>query len=294
MPARAIAVDVVLNLCLLFFVGNTLAVLVAGNLGYMLAHLFALTGFLLLRRDRPLWPRPIRLSRAWLGVAAALAMVNAVVIAVGATSPGLTGYGGLKEVLIGLGVLGCHSSCCAFAASSRTGNACHCGRRHPPCLCRQRDSRVLGDDRPLPVVPARMRTSTHRIDNMPMDTSVLIVDDHAQFRRNARRLLERGGYQVVGEAGDGHTGIAEADRLNPEVVLLDVYLPDIDGFDVAERLTSHGAAVVILTSSRDGRDFGPLVTRCGAKGFIAKTDLSGASLGALLDGGHNGLDGLDG
>ena len=105
-PARAIAVDVVLNLCLLFFVGNTLAVLVAGNLGYMLAHLFALTGFLLLRRDRPRWPCRTRLGRAWPWVAGALAAVNAVVIAVGATSPGLTGYGGPKEVLIGLGVLG--------------------------------------------------------------------------------------------------------------------------------------------------------------------------------------------
>ena len=76
-----------------------------GNLGYMLAHFFALSGFLLLRRDRPRWPRPIRLHRAWIFVAGILAAANGLVIAVGATSPSLTGYGGLKEALIGLGVL---------------------------------------------------------------------------------------------------------------------------------------------------------------------------------------------
>jgi amino acid transporter len=104
-PARAMALDMVINLCLLFFVGNTLAILVAGNLGYMLAHFFAVSGFLLLRRDRPRWPRPILLHQRWVFGAALLAAVNGLLIAVGATSPSLTGYGGLKEALIGLGVL---------------------------------------------------------------------------------------------------------------------------------------------------------------------------------------------
>ena len=104
-PARAMALDMVINLCLLFFVGNTLAILVAGNLGYMLAHFFALSGFILLRRDRPRWPRPIRLHRRWVFAAGLLAATNGLLIAIGATSPGLTGYGGLKEALIGLGVL---------------------------------------------------------------------------------------------------------------------------------------------------------------------------------------------
>jgi amino acid transporter len=104
-PGRAMTVDMIVNLCLLFFVGNVLAILVAGNLGYILAHFFALTAFILLRYDRPRWPRPIRLAPAWVWVAGILAALNAVFIAVGATNPSLTGYGGLKEALIGLGVL---------------------------------------------------------------------------------------------------------------------------------------------------------------------------------------------
>ena len=115
-----------------------------------------------------------------------------------------------------------------------------------------------------------------------MDETVLIVDDHAAFRRSARRLLERSGYTVVGEAADGESGVSEAQRLEPEVVLLDVYLPDTDGFTVAERLSGDGVAVVVLTSSRDGRDFGPLVERSGARGFIPKTELSGEALDAML------------
>jgi amino acid transporter len=104
-PARAMTVDAIVNLLLVFFVGNTLAILVAGNLGYILAHFFALTGFLLLRKDRPLWPRPIRVPDVFIGVAVVLAAANALFIAVGATNPSLTGYGGTKEAVIGLGVL---------------------------------------------------------------------------------------------------------------------------------------------------------------------------------------------
>jgi PAS domain S-box-containing protein len=115
-----------------------------------------------------------------------------------------------------------------------------------------------------------------------MKASVLIVDDHARFRQSARLLLEAEGYDVVGEAEDGRSGLSEAERLTPEVVLLDVLLPDIDGFAVAAELTGRGLAVVVLTSSRDGRDFGPLVTESGARGFIPKTELSGESLAAVL------------
>ena len=104
-PARAMTLDMVINILLVLFVGNILAILVAGNLGYMSAHFFALTGFLLLRKDRPNWPRPIRLARPWVGVAALLASINAFFIIIGASNPSLTGYGGTKETWIGVGVL---------------------------------------------------------------------------------------------------------------------------------------------------------------------------------------------
>src|SRR5687767_12153933 len=104
-PARAMTLDMLINIALVLFVGNILAILVAGNLGYMSAHFFALTGFLLLRRDRPNWPRPIRLASPWVVVAALLAAINAFFIIIGASNPSLTGYGGTKETWIGVGVL---------------------------------------------------------------------------------------------------------------------------------------------------------------------------------------------
>jgi DNA-binding NarL/FixJ family response regulator len=109
---------------------------------------------------------------------------------------------------------------------------------------------------------------------------VLIVDDHPSFRATARLLLENDGHVVVGEAADGATALVAAARLVPDLVLLDVGLPDLDGFAVAERLAP--GTDVVLTSSRDGRDFGPLVAASGARGFVAKADLSGAALEAVL------------
>ena len=115
-----------------------------------------------------------------------------------------------------------------------------------------------------------------------MGQRVVIVDDHAVFRQSARRMLEADGFDVVGEAADGASAIAAVKALRPDVVLLDVQLPDIDGFDVASRLTGEDARpVVVLTSSRDGADFGPLVTRSGARGFVPKNELSGARIAAL-------------
>jgi DNA-binding NarL/FixJ family response regulator len=117
----------------------------------------------------------------------------------------------------------------------------------------------------------------------PLVTTVLIVDDHPSFRGTARALLESEGFEVVGEAADGASAIEAVGRLNPDVLLLDVYLPDLDGFEVASRLTRNGRRpAIVMTSSRDARDFGPLVEQSGARGFIPKAELSGASISELL------------
>ena len=117
-----------------------------------------------------------------------------------------------------------------------------------------------------------------------MPRRVLIVDDHAGFRRTARALLESEGFEVVGEAEDGQSAVAAARELEPDLVLLDVHLPDTDGFAVAHELTGNGKSpVVVLTSSRDARDFGPLVAESGARGFVPKSNISGAALFALLE-----------
>jgi DNA-binding NarL/FixJ family response regulator len=113
--------------------------------------------------------------------------------------------------------------------------------------------------------------------------SVLIVDDNASFRASARRLLEAEGFHIVGEVRDGHSAITAAQELEPDIVLLDVQLPDLDGFEVAERLTARGLrSAVVLTSSRNPADYGSLVTEAPVRGFVPKAKLSGALLTALL------------
>jgi DNA-binding NarL/FixJ family response regulator len=119
--------------------------------------------------------------------------------------------------------------------------------------------------------------------NDPVMPSVLIVDDHASFRATARELLEAEGFEVVGEAADGRSALEAAGRLEPDVILLDVYLPDTDGFETASQLLATNGSAVILTSSRDGSDFGSLVSKSGARGFVPKAELSGARLTALLE-----------
>ena len=115
-----------------------------------------------------------------------------------------------------------------------------------------------------------------------MPTTVLVVDDNQGFRSRARLLLEAEGCEVVGEAGDGETAIAEARRLEPQVVLLDVQLPDLDGFDVAARLNQLAVPpAVVLTSSRDWSDSAELIDRSGARGFMPKDRLSGARIEEL-------------
>ena len=117
-----------------------------------------------------------------------------------------------------------------------------------------------------------------------MTRTVLIVDDHPSFRASARMLLEAEGFEVIGEAETGHAALQAASELQPDVVLLDVQLPDIDGIEVAARLsTTNGSGpAIVLTSSRDLADLGPLRDRCDVRGFIPKAELSGAALEALL------------
>jgi DNA-binding NarL/FixJ family response regulator len=117
-----------------------------------------------------------------------------------------------------------------------------------------------------------------------MDPRLLIVDDHASFRVLARRLLSVDGFDVVGEAVDGAAAIRAARALRPDVVLLDVQLPDMDGFHVAAAVTAHaGAPAVVLVSSRSRDDYGPQIAMSNARGFVAKAELSGDSLREVLD-----------
>lgn len=113
---------------------------------------------------------------------------------------------------------------------------------------------------------------------------VVVVDDHAAFRTLARHLLEEVGYRVVGEAATARDALQAVRRLKPDVVLLDVQLPDQDGLTVARELASSpGAPAVLLVSAREAGDFGPRLDSCGAIGFIAKADLSADSLATVLD-----------
>ena len=133
------------------------------------------------------------------------------------------------------------------------------------------DSRITGDS-PL----------CHHSDNV--SHRILIVDDHAGFRATATAVLTADGFDVVGEAEDGRSALEAVDRLEPDLVLLDVHLPDTDGFTVAlELLRRNGnSPVIVLTSSHDASDLGPIVDRCGAAAFVPKAELSGAALRAVL------------
>jgi len=114
---------------------------------------------------------------------------------------------------------------------------------------------------------------------------VLVVDDHPSFRRFARRLIEAGGFAVVEEAADGASALAAVRTARPDVVLLDVLLPDTTGFELAEALSSEPEGpVVVLTSSRSAGEFGASLSQSRARGFICKRDLTAAAFASLVRG----------
>jgi DNA-binding NarL/FixJ family response regulator len=114
--------------------------------------------------------------------------------------------------------------------------------------------------------------------------TLLIVDDHAGFRSFARALLESEGYDVVGEAADGATAVAAARRLRPAIVLLDIALPDVDGFAVCEQIiaAARERPLVVLTSSRDASSYRDRLASSKASGFIPKHEISAAALAELI------------
>lgn len=112
--------------------------------------------------------------------------------------------------------------------------------------------------------------------------TLLIVDDHAPFRGFARSLLIADGFDVRGESEDGESALQDVQRLHPDLVLLDVQLPGIDGFEVARRLNElEDAPGVILTSSREAADYGSRLEEANVLGFLPKDQLSGEALCAL-------------
>ena len=110
---------------------------------------------------------------------------------------------------------------------------------------------------------------------------VVVADDAVLLREGIVKLLESEGFDVVGEAEDGEAALAAARELEPDVVLLDIQLPDIDGLEVAERLFAMGGPAVVLTSTRDESDFGSQLQESGARGFVPKGELSAERIANL-------------
>jgi DNA-binding NarL/FixJ family response regulator len=116
-----------------------------------------------------------------------------------------------------------------------------------------------------------------------MRRTVLIVDDHAAFRAAAREILETGSFDVVGEAEDGASALAQAAALRPDVVLLDIQLPDFDGFVVADRLAERGTTpAIVLTSSRSVTTYRRRLAANPSWRFIPKSELSEQALTAAV------------
>ena len=126
--------------------------------------------------------------------------------------------------------------------------------------------------------------------SIPLETAarplrLVVADDHGLLRQGVVSMLEAEGFDVVGEAGDAADAFVAVRSLAPDVVLLDIRLPDLDGFGVAEVLAGdEDAPAVVLVSSRSRGDYGPRVDASPALGFIAKHDLTGDALRGVLSG----------
>jgi DNA-binding NarL/FixJ family response regulator len=117
-----------------------------------------------------------------------------------------------------------------------------------------------------------------------MARTVLLVDDHDEFRAIARTVLEADGFEVIAEAADGEAAVAECERARPDIVVLDVLLPDANGFDIARKLVVHGQGpIVVLISSRDARAYSRRLESTPAHGFLPKRDFSGRALRRLVE-----------
>lgn len=117
-----------------------------------------------------------------------------------------------------------------------------------------------------------------------MTPRLLIVDDHDGFRAVARDLLSSEGFDVTGEASDGEAALALVEAQHPDVVLLDVQLPGMDGFEIARRIAAlDHPPQVVLTSTRSATSYSERLASCPVRGFIPKQDVSASALNALID-----------
>jgi DNA-binding NarL/FixJ family response regulator len=114
--------------------------------------------------------------------------------------------------------------------------------------------------------------------------TLLIVDDSQAFRVQARSLLEADGFAVIAEAADLASALAAWEETRPQLVLLDVNLPDGNGFALVDLLEADGfRPIVVLTSSRDVGTYRRRLERSRAAGFIVKDELSGGAIRALME-----------
>jgi CheY-like chemotaxis protein len=113
--------------------------------------------------------------------------------------------------------------------------------------------------------------------------SILVVDDEPTFRRLARLLLASQGFVVVAEAGSVADAVSTARRVKPSAALVDVELPDGDGFELAGRLSAMPwSPRIVVTSVQSGADFTTEARRVGAEAFVLKADLARAPLTSWL------------